>query len=104
MLEDTYGHSPIRKMFDQGDVYGVGYDAERASHKPVRLGIIGAGGVTVSKYFPAIKRLQTIWEPVEVVAFTRRSEREGRAIEKIWGGRWYSDYAADARERSARWG
>ena len=30
MLEDTYGHSPIRKMFDQGDVYGVGYDEERA--------------------------------------------------------------------------
>ena len=89
MLEDTYGHSPIRKMFDQADVYGVSYDEERASRKPIRLGIIGAGGVTVSKYFPAIKRLQTIWEPVEVVAFSRRDERAGRQIEKTWGGRWY---------------
>ena len=92
MLEETYGHSPIRKMFDQADVYGVGYDEERASRKPVRLGIIGAGGVTVSKYFPAIKRLQTIWEPVEVVAFSRRDERAGRQIEKTWGGKWYRDY------------
>ena len=37
MLEDTYGHSPIRKMFDQADVYGVGYDAERAARKPVQV-------------------------------------------------------------------
>jgi len=71
MLEDTYGHSPIKKMFEDADCYGVAYDEERASRKPIRLGIIGAGGVTVSKYFHSIKRLQTIWEPVEVVAFTR---------------------------------
>ena len=31
MLEETYGHSPIAKMFDQADVYGVGYDEQRAS-------------------------------------------------------------------------
>ncbi|MHC4445835.1 MAG: Gfo/Idh/MocA family protein [Planctomycetota bacterium] len=92
MLEDTYGHSPIKKLFEEADCYGVRYDEERASRKPVRLGIIGAGGVTVSKYFPSIKRLQTIWEPVEVVAFTRRSQRDGRQIEATWGGRWYSDY------------
>ena len=92
MLEDTYGHSPIKKMFDLADVYGVDFDEERAARKPVRLGIIGAGGVTVSKYFPALKRLQTIWEPVEVVAFSRRDERAGRQIEATWGGRWYADY------------
>src|SRR5512140_1207128 len=92
MLEDTYGHSPIKKMFDQGDVYGVAYDEARAARRPVRLGLIGAGGVTVSKHFPAIKRLQAIWEPVEVVAFSRRDERAGRQIEKTWGGRWYRDY------------
>ncbi len=92
MLEDTYGHSPIRKMFDQADVYGVGYDADRAGRKPLRLGILGAGGVAVSKYFPAIRRLQTIWEPVELTAFNRRDERAGRHIEATWGGRWYRDY------------
>ncbi len=93
MLEDTYGHSPIRKMFDLADVYGVGYDEERAARRPLRLGIIGAGGVTVSKYFPALKRLQTIWEPVTVTAFSRRDQRAGRHIEATWGGRWYRDYA-----------
>lgn len=93
MLDDTYGHTPIRKMFDLADVYGVGYDEERASRKPVQLGIIGAGGVAVSKYYPALKRLQSIWEPVEVVAFSRRDERAGRQIERTWGGRWYQDYA-----------
>jgi hypothetical protein len=63
MLEDTYGHSPIHKMFDLADVYGVGYDEERASRKPLRLGMIGAGGVAVSKYFPAIRRLQPSGSP-----------------------------------------
>ena len=92
MLEETYGHSPINKMFDEADVYGVGYDQERASRQPVRLGIIGAGAVTVSKYFPAIKRLQTLWEPVDVVAFCRRDERAGRHIATTWGGRWYRDH------------
>ena len=92
MLEETYGHSPIRKMFDQADVYGVGYDEQRASRPRVRLGIIGAGGVALSKYFPSVKRLQTIWEPVDVVAFCRRDERIGRHIEATWGGRWYGEY------------
>ena len=45
MLEDTYGHSPIHKMFDLADVYGVGCDEQRAARKRVRLGIIGSGGV-----------------------------------------------------------
>jgi predicted dehydrogenase len=92
MLEDTYGHSPVHKMFDLADVYGVGYDEERAGRKRLRLGMIGAGGVAVSKYFPALKRLQTIWEPVELRAFSRRDERAGRHIEATWGGRWYRDY------------
>lgn len=93
MLEETYGHSPLRKMFDQADVYGIAYDEERAARRKVRLGIIGAGAVAVSKHWPAIKRLQTIWEPVEVVAFARRDERAGKAIAEVWGGRWYRDYA-----------
>jgi predicted dehydrogenase len=92
MLEDTYGHSPVHKMFDPADVYGVGYDEERAGRKRLRLGMIGAGGVAVSKYFPALKRLQTIWEPVELTAFCRRDERAGRHIEATWGGHWYGDY------------
>lgn len=93
MLEDTYGHSPVRKMFELGDVYGVGYDEERASRKPVRLGIIGAGGVALSKHIPAIMRLRTIWEPVELVAVSRRDARVGSRSAEMYGCRWYADYS-----------
>jgi len=92
MLEDTYAHSPITKIFDNKDVYGVGYDEQRASRKNIRLGIIGAGGVAVSKHIPAIKRLRAIWEPVELVAISRRNERAGKQIQAMYGCRWYKDY------------
>jgi predicted dehydrogenase len=92
MLEDTYGHTPAKKAFDLGDVYGVGYDEERAARKKVRLGFIGAGPVVQSKHWPAIKRLQTIWEPVEVVAFALRTENQAHKIQEVFGGHWYADY------------
>lgn len=93
MLEDTYAHSPIEKMFDFADVYGVGFDRERASRKRVKLGIIGAGGVALSKHIPAIMRLKTIWEPVELAAIVRRNEMVGRKIADMYGCQWYRDYA-----------
>lgn len=93
MLEETYGHTPVRKMFHDRDVYGVAYDAERACRRPVRLAAIGAGGVAVSKYFPAIKRLQTIWEPVELCAIVRPDEEPyGRHIARTWNTAWYADH------------
>lgn len=92
MLEDTYGHTPVRKAFELADVYGVGFDEERASRKKVRLAVIGAGPVAQSKYFPAIARLRTIWEPVEVVAFALRTEAQARKVEDVFGARWYKDY------------
>ena len=92
MLEDTYGHTPIRKAVELGDVYGVGYDEERASKKKLKIGIIGAGPVVQSKHFPAIKRLQTIWEPVEVPCFALRTEVQARKVESVFGGCWYEDY------------
>ncbi len=92
MLEDTYAHSPLEKMFEKADVYGVGYDERRASRKPVRLGIIGCGGVALSKHIPAILRLKTIWEPVELRAITRRNETVGKHTEEMYGCTWYSDH------------
>ena len=90
---DTYGHTPVEKAFELGDVYGVGYDAARAERKPVRLGVIGAGGVAQSKYFPAVARLRTIWEPISITAFAEPREDHGRKVEAIYGGRWYKDHA-----------
>lgn len=93
MLEDTYGHTPVHKAFGQLDVYGIGYDAERAARMPLRLGIIGAGGVAQSKYFPSVARLRLIWEPVEIVAFAEPREDHARKVQAVYGGRWYADYA-----------
>lgn len=92
MLEDTYGHTPARKAFELADVYGVGYDDERASRKRIRLAIIGAGGVTQSKHLPAIWRLRTVWEPVDIVAVAKRNERDGRQVADLYGCAWYADY------------
>ncbi len=92
MLEDVYGHSPIRKMFDNADVYGVGFDEARARKKPIRLAIIGCGGVGQSKHIPAIMRLQTIWEPVSLVGVCMRNETQGRKVEQMYRTRWFSGY------------
>ena len=92
MLEDTYGHTPYQKMFELADVYGVKFDEERASRKKLKLGIIGAGGVAQSKHLPAIMRLRTIWEPVEVAAVSIRTEAQGRKVSELYGCNWYKDY------------
>lgn len=92
MIEDTYGYTPARKAFELADVYGVGYDEERASRRKIRLAIIGAGGVTQSKHLPAIWRLRTIWEPVEVLAVAKRNECDGRKVSELYGCRWYMNY------------
>jgi predicted dehydrogenase len=92
MLEDTYGHTPYKRAFELADVYGVGYEEERARRKPLRVGIIGAGGVTQSKHLPAIWRLRTLWEQVEVPAVVKRNERDGRKVADLYGCRWYADY------------
>lgn len=89
---DTYGHSRIERMFDQADVYDVGYDADRAAKKPVRLGIIGVGGVAQSKHIPAIQRLRTQWEPVEIVGYATRNAQQTLKMRSIYAGNWYSDY------------
>src|SRR3954451_12876074 len=92
MFNDTYGHTPYHKAFDQGDVYGIAYDADRASHKPLRFGLIGAGGVAQSKYFPAVARLRMIWEPLEIAAFAEPREEQARKVAAIYGATHYIDY------------
>ncbi|MCL2813648.1 MAG: Gfo/Idh/MocA family oxidoreductase [Oscillospiraceae bacterium] len=88
----TYGHSPVEKMFGKKDVYGVGFDEERIAKKKIRLGIIGAGGVAQSKHIPAINRLRTIWEPVEIAAFSTRNKIQGDKISRLCGYNYYADY------------
>jgi predicted dehydrogenase len=94
MFEHTYGHTPIKKAFEQLDVYGIAPDEERTARRKIRLGIIGAGGVAQSKYFPAVARLRMIWEPIEITAFAEPRAEHGRKIQSIYGGAWYADYRA----------
>jgi UDP-N-acetylglucosamine 3-dehydrogenase len=91
MTDNTYGHTPSRKAFEQMDVYGIGYDEERAARPKVRLAIIGGGGVAQSKYFPAIARLRMIWEPIELVAFAEPRVDQASKVQEVYGVRWYSD-------------
>src|SRR5262249_16670642 len=101
-FDDTYGHTPVDKAFEKGDVYGVGYDEARAVRRPIRLGVIGAAGGAQSKFFPAVARLRMLWEPVEIAAFAEPREDHARKIQSIYGGRRYADYQTMlAREANA---
>ena len=74
-----------------GDVYGVALDAVRAARTPIRLGVIGAGGVAQSKWLPAVARLRTLWEPVELVAVAERRPEHADKVARIYGCRTFAD-------------
>ena len=62
-----FGHTPYDAAFGRGDVYDVGDKPERAAKRPLAVAIAGCGGVAQAKWIPAIRRLQTIGEPVSIV-------------------------------------
>jgi hypothetical protein len=68
-------------MFDEADVYGIGYDRAAGFEKTVKLAVIGCGGVAQSKHIPAIMRLKTIWEPIELVGVSAAQPAAGRKVE-----------------------
>lgn len=87
-----FGHTPPERMFLEGDVYGIGYDADRASKRPLRLGFVGAGGVCQSKYLPAVMRLRTLWEPVAIAAVAEPDEVQGEKVAALYGAARYADH------------
>ncbi len=97
MFDQPYGHTPYEKAFG-GDVYGIGYDEARAARRPIRLGVIGAGGVAQSKYFPSVARLRMIWEPVQIAAFAEPRADHAAKITGVYGGKHYPDYQNMLRE------
>jgi predicted dehydrogenase len=56
-------------------VYRVAFAEERAARQPVRLAILGAGGVAQTKYLPALAQLRTRSQPIEVVALKTRTRQ-----------------------------
>lgn len=97
-LRDLYGHSPLDKMFAGADVYGTGYEPERAERSPLRIGVIGAGGVAQSKWLPALARLRALWDPARLVAVADPSPDQGHKVQEIHGCRWYPDHGRMLRE------
>jgi predicted dehydrogenase len=87
-------------LFERGDVYRVGFDEERAARRPVRLAILGAGGVAQAKYLPALARLRTQWDPVELVAVSTLDARQGEKLTRIWGAPAYADSGALLNEHA----
>jgi len=65
---------------------------ERAERDPVRLGIIGTGGVSQGKHLPSLNRLKTIGDPVEIVAVADVDEETGEKAADIYDTEFYEDY------------
>jgi predicted dehydrogenase len=93
-----WAHLDRRALFERGDVYRVGFDPERAARAPVRVAVLGAGGVAQSKYLPAIAQLRSRWEPVELVGLSTLSARDVDKLSSLWGAPVYSDSTSLLRE------
>src|SRR5262249_54403291 len=93
-----WAHLDREAIFERGDVYRVGFDAKRASVAPVRLAILGAGGVAQLKYLPALSQLRTRWEPIELVALSTLESRAADKLSTVWGAPVYAASAAWLRD------
>ena len=93
-----WAHLDREAIFERGDVYRVGFDGDRAARAPVRLAILGAGGVAQLKYLPALAQLRTRWEPVELVALSTLDARAGDKLRTVWGAPVYDDSAVLLRD------
>jgi len=73
-----FGHTPYEAAFGRADVYCVQGTPERAAKKPLSIAIAGCGGVAQAKWIPAVRRLQTIGEPLAIAGVTDVDEARRR--------------------------
>ena len=89
-----FGHTGLDAAFVRGDVYAVSPDPARTAKRPLRIAIAGAGGVAQAKWIPALRRLQTLGEPVECAAIADpRAEMAAKAA-RLAGAEAHGDVAA----------
>lgn len=50
----------------------------------MRIAILGAGGVAQAKYLPALARLRSAWDPVELVGLSTVDARQAEKLAAIW--------------------
>jgi predicted dehydrogenase len=79
-----YGHTSFDAAFLRGDVYGVRPDSQRAGKRPLSLAIAGCGGVAQAKWLPAIRRLQTIGEPIDLFGAVDPDEAARSKVGSLW--------------------
>jgi predicted dehydrogenase len=80
--QTDFGHTPFDAAFGRGDVYDIGHKPERAAKRPLTVAIAGCGGVAQAKWISAIRRLQTIGEPVSIAGL---ADPDGASRQKASG-------------------
>jgi predicted dehydrogenase len=80
-----FGHTPHAAAFGRADVYDVQGTAQRAAKRPLSLAVAGCGGVAQAKWVPAIRRLQTIGEPVAIAGVVDPDEDRRRKAAALCG-------------------
>ena len=91
--EVDFGHTGLDAAFARGDVYGVAPDPARAGKRPLRLALAGCGGVARAKWVPAIRRLQTIGEPVAVAGVADPQPEAAAAASALAGAAAFAEAA-----------
>lgn len=89
-----YGHTSYASAFGRGDVYGLGPDPARAAKRPLTVGIVGCGGVAQAKWLPALRRLQSIGEPVALAGVADPDPDRRLAVARLWGAAPHADAEA----------
>ena len=89
-----YGHTSFDAAFVRGDVYGVQHDQERATKRRLSLAIAGCGGVAQAKWLPAIRRLQTIGEPIDLFGAVDPREAARQKVGSLWSTRTFPSLTA----------
>jgi predicted dehydrogenase len=92
--EVNYGHTGLDAAFARRDVYGIASQERRMRKQRLKVAIVGAGGVARAKWIPAIRRLQSVGEPIDAcgVADPRDETREAAASQAGCAG--YESFAA----------
>ena len=73
------------------DAYQVRQAAD-PNQPALRLGLIGLGAIAQAKHIPALRRLQTMGEGVELVAGADIDQDLGEKAADIHGFQWYRDF------------
>jgi predicted dehydrogenase len=92
--EIDYGHTGLAAAFARGDVYDVADKPERARKRPLGVALAGFGGVAQAKWLPAIRRLQTIGEPLRLAGIADPDPVRRDKAARLAAGPAHADLAA----------